>query len=173
MNWEALGAIGELIGALVVVGSVFYLSRQIKESNKHARGEVTRHIQHTWNQFLGAGNLDDKTRETIRRGHGSFDTLSDSEKTVFFNFVAQITDHLEMVLRLEAEGLVSRDTADTYQFAIVGLIATPGGRELWEIASTICQPLAAKCISEKLNDPSTISFSDKFPFLMDRTNVEK
>jgi hypothetical protein len=32
MNWEAIGAFGEVIGALAVIGTLFYLARQIRQS---------------------------------------------------------------------------------------------------------------------------------------------
>jgi len=34
MNWEALGAIGELVGAVSVLLTLIYLARQIKENTK-------------------------------------------------------------------------------------------------------------------------------------------
>ncbi len=34
MNWEAIGAIGEIAGALAVVASLIYLATQIRQSNK-------------------------------------------------------------------------------------------------------------------------------------------
>jgi hypothetical protein len=56
MNWEALGAIGELVGAIVVVGTLIYLTIQLKENNKNlkvhslsetfrGREEMTRELQ--------------------------------------------------------------------------------------------------------------------------------
>ena len=42
MNWEALGAIGELVGAIAVVGTLFYLGFQIRQSNKQQRLESHR-----------------------------------------------------------------------------------------------------------------------------------
>ena len=34
MNWEALGAIGEIVGALAVIATLIYLSLQIRQTNK-------------------------------------------------------------------------------------------------------------------------------------------
>ena len=34
MNWEALGAIGEIIGAAAVLATLFYLAAQIKMKNR-------------------------------------------------------------------------------------------------------------------------------------------
>lgn len=37
MNWDAIGAIGEIVGALAVVLSLIYLSIQIRTQNKESR----------------------------------------------------------------------------------------------------------------------------------------
>jgi hypothetical protein len=34
MNWEAIGAIGEVVGALAVVASLIYLASQMRQNNK-------------------------------------------------------------------------------------------------------------------------------------------
>jgi hypothetical protein len=40
MNWEALGASGEVAGAVLVIVSVVYLARQIQQNTAAARAEV-------------------------------------------------------------------------------------------------------------------------------------
>ena len=40
MNWEAIGAIGEIVGALAVLLTLFYLSIQIRQSVKLARSQI-------------------------------------------------------------------------------------------------------------------------------------
>lgn len=34
INWEALGAVGEIVGAATVIATLFYLARQIRQSNQ-------------------------------------------------------------------------------------------------------------------------------------------
>jgi hypothetical protein len=40
MNWEAIGAIGEIVGAIAVVITLLYLSKQIVHSNLSARAQT-------------------------------------------------------------------------------------------------------------------------------------
>lgn len=42
MNWEALGALAEAFGAIAVVVSLLVLAKQVRESNRVARGETIR-----------------------------------------------------------------------------------------------------------------------------------
>ena len=44
MNWDALGAIGENIGAFAVVASVIYLAVQIRKQTKEAKLAATREL---------------------------------------------------------------------------------------------------------------------------------
>ena len=44
MNWEAIGAIGEIAGALAVVASLIYLATQIRQSNKLLNLESRKYV---------------------------------------------------------------------------------------------------------------------------------
>ncbi len=39
MNWEAIGAVGEIVGALAVVLSLIYLAIQVRQNSNMARAE--------------------------------------------------------------------------------------------------------------------------------------
>lgn len=42
MNWEALGASGEVLGALIVIVSVIYLAQQVRQNTATVRADVLR-----------------------------------------------------------------------------------------------------------------------------------
>ena len=42
MNWDAVGAIGEIAGAATVIATLFYLALQVKHATSVARGFWTR-----------------------------------------------------------------------------------------------------------------------------------
>jgi hypothetical protein len=41
VNWEALGAIANLLAAIGVIATLIYLSIQFRRNNKHLRGAAT------------------------------------------------------------------------------------------------------------------------------------
>ena len=45
MNWEAIGAVGEVFGAIAVVATLLYLGRQIGQTNRIARSTVVQELQ--------------------------------------------------------------------------------------------------------------------------------
>ena len=48
MNWTAIGAVGEIFGALAVFLSLIYLATQIRQSNNQARSEALRIATVAW-----------------------------------------------------------------------------------------------------------------------------
>ena len=55
MNWDAIGAVGEIVGALAVVISLIYLATQIRTSNGAVRQASMQEIQNQiakWQQEL-------------------------------------------------------------------------------------------------------------------------
>ncbi len=51
MNWEAIGAIGEIIGAAAVVATLVYLARQIRAQSKANEIENFNGLMDGYNQF--------------------------------------------------------------------------------------------------------------------------
>src|SRR5210317_2003544 len=45
MNWDAIGAVGELLGALVVIATLLYLARQLSQTGKISKSSVARELQ--------------------------------------------------------------------------------------------------------------------------------
>ncbi len=48
MNWDAIGAVGEILGAGAVFASLVYLASQIKSSSKIATGQSEREVWSKW-----------------------------------------------------------------------------------------------------------------------------
>ena len=51
MNWDAIGAIAELLGALGVIITLIYLARQIVQANRIGRASVVRELQQRYHEL--------------------------------------------------------------------------------------------------------------------------
>ena len=58
MDWSALSAIGELVGAAAVVASLIYVGRQVRQSNRIASAEAFRAVQTRMADALGDWTTD-------------------------------------------------------------------------------------------------------------------
>ena len=85
MNWDAIGAIGVILGALAVFASLIYLALQIKQntlslraSAKHAA--TSRQLEY-FDTLLGNSDL----RTIYREGLKDFSSLNLDDRDVFLD----------------------------------------------------------------------------------------
>ncbi len=132
MNWEAIGAIGEFMGGVVVVVSVVYLAAQIRQSNRHAEASA----ELSWIQ--GLNEIWDRwtvepTMIAIRKGLKDFDGLSKNEQVVFQMQVGALANHCMVADQLCQRRLISEETREAAIDVLTRILRTPGGRRYWEI----------------------------------------
>ena len=53
MNWEAIGALGEIFGALAVLVTLIYLSTQVKLTNKISRFDTSKNLMEKFDDLNG------------------------------------------------------------------------------------------------------------------------
>jgi hypothetical protein len=52
VNWDAIGAIGEIVGATAVVITVVYLAHQVRKQTQESRLSATRDISARWDEVM-------------------------------------------------------------------------------------------------------------------------
>lgn len=84
MNWEAIGTISEVIGAIAVVISIIYLASQISANTKAVKANAGFDATHSWAAFneVMATSSDDHLQMLMRSfdPNESWDTFSDIER---------------------------------------------------------------------------------------------
>ena len=87
MNWDAISAIGELIGAVAVLVTLIYLAIQIRKNTRAVERESHRTLlqhQHAiWSLLLNNKELND----VVRRGENDPDDLSEDEWSDFVKYM--------------------------------------------------------------------------------------
>ena len=53
MNWEAIGAVGEILGALAVAVTLIYLARQTRENSRAVKASSAREVTLAESQWHG------------------------------------------------------------------------------------------------------------------------
>ena len=68
MNWEAIGAIAELIGVLAVIVSLIYLAIQIKQNSDSTKALIRQEIATSiLNNITGAVQSNERLQEVMRK----------------------------------------------------------------------------------------------------------
>lgn len=86
MNWEAIGAIGEIIGATAVIVSLAYLGIQIRNQNVESRIASVHDVLEGFRTEISAFRTAELA-ELLGNGSEDFEALSDIEKIQFVAMV--------------------------------------------------------------------------------------
>ena len=135
MNWDAISAIGQILGGLVVLGTLIYLAIQIRQSNRHAEASSEISFVEGWNRNLEGWIMDETTADAIRAGFKDFDNLPKSKQAIFHIRIGTIVNHWVLAGMLNDKNLLSNEIYDACTDIIVSVLSTPGGKQYWEKAA--------------------------------------
>lgn len=130
MNWDAIGAIGEIVGAIAVVATLAYLARQMRDNSKQVKLNTTQSFA-----SLGQDSFSPiyNTPETIRIWHVGTNApkeLDDIELATFYLFMDRVMNNALALVTHYESGVMSEAEFVHYRSMYQGFVATPGGR-LW------------------------------------------
>lgn len=139
MNWDALGAIGELVGAAAVVLTLGYLAVQIRENSKSSR-------QQSYNDLVTrrANNLDKMVESdsftAIFIAGVRGDELSEVEAQRFTSWSLNHVSHVQDVYLQWRNGLVEENVWLAERQFLAVLVELPGFAAWWQVATQYYLP---------------------------------
>jgi hypothetical protein len=131
MNWEAIGAVGELVGSLAVVLTLAYLAFQIKQSGKAAISVSTNQSRTAVTDIMGAITSSTDAVKTYTAGLHERESLELHERVRFDLIIFQQLRVLETIFLEYREGLVPKEVFDGQWRGEQSILRTKGGRESW------------------------------------------
>ena len=169
MNWEAIGAIGDFMGGIVVVVSVVYLAVQIRQSNRHAEASA----ELSWIQ--GLNEIWDRwtvqpTMIAVRKGLRDFDGLSKNEQVLFQMQVGALINHCMVADQLWRRRLISEETREAAIDVLARILRTPGGQRYWELDAQASPEVPA--LMREIGERSPEPWDELFPWWRDEGDTK-
>ncbi len=133
MNWEAIGAVGELLGAIVVFASVAYLALQIRHTGKISEDQSSRGMYDSWNVALGE-LAKPQNAAIIVQGLESFHRLEPANKLQFDSLMNILMTTVGGSFSSVDSEFITRDVEESVVIYLDRFFAYPGMFEWWEQA---------------------------------------
>lgn len=153
MNWDAIGAIGEILGAAAVVASLVYLASQIRISNRLSRIESRERADDAFARFNSLLVTDPELMNTWQLGLSNPSKLSEVDRARCVHLFAQLL-HMLRVQYMRAHDLGQVEELTRID-GVIGLYAqSPGFGELWEDSGVRhnWEPVFQDAVQRNLND---------------------
>jgi len=166
LNWDAIGAIGEWAGAIVVVATLFYLASQVKQSTKMEKAVAQRDLLQRvaeWNRRMqGSGQ---ETYDNFLLGLAEYDSAPTAVKMCIDNYVAEFVFITEAALSMREDGFFSDGTWAGIEGGAIALLRTPGGAQWWQYGQLFIGHEIVAHLKQRLTevDPAAPNFLDFTP----------
>lgn len=150
MNWDAIGAIAEVLGAVAVLVTLIYLSFQLRQSNRLAEAQSQRDLLNldVFTPIVTDPNLTSEFRACLNR----YEEQDSDVKTRFSFLMANFHTQMESVFRMYGQGLYAEVSYKGWLTWYNSLLNTPGGAAWWKETSPGNAPDLIAALEELKND---------------------
>ena len=120
MNWDAIGAIGEVVSAVGVVGTLVYLAIQIRANTKESRLTATGEISREYNAYLQHITADaELSRIWLTAIDGDVNDLTENERARAIMGMGNIIRVLESAFIQYQSGRMEPTSWEGYEKMII------------------------------------------------------
>jgi hypothetical protein len=136
MNWDTIGAIGEILGAGAVLITLVYLSLQIRHLKNQTASVTLDQIMASFNEYSGHIASSASLAELIANGRQSYHSLSAADKLRFDNIHYFLLNSLEnwFLKRDAVYGMHAEESVNNIEENLRVFCAHPGFKEFWDDA---------------------------------------
>jgi hypothetical protein len=132
MNWEAIGAVGEIVGALAVLVTLVYLAMQIRQNTKSVQAAAVDSANSQVSKIREVIFADADVANMYRRGNEDPASLSEDDTIRYRLLIHNIMLSLSnSITQASVSGL--SESMTQVELPILGrVVGTAGGRWFWE-----------------------------------------
>jgi len=132
MNWDAIGAVGEIVGALAVVVSLMYLATQIRLQNRESRAASVHQVIDGYRTTISQLH-EPEMADIWVQAHRDFDALSDSQRLRFVIYLTVALRAFEDAFFQWREGRLETPIWQALLTPLVDVKATVAFHRFWQL----------------------------------------
>lgn len=158
MNWDALGAIGELIGAVAVVSTLIYLAIQIRQNTRHVQAQMG-HDGWISSADYEIAQMEYAAAEALAKAEFEPDKLTNTEIKILDAHYKSLFFHISRVEHMDSLGLEIY-TVEQAALGFIDQFNVPAGKAWFESNEWLVNTLAPKIgtrMKELFDDPEAAS----------------
>lgn len=132
MNWDAIGAIGEVVGAIAVVVSLIYLAVQIKDNSKLLKMASDDSLMSRYAASLSLVAQTPENAYVFNRGMKDPESLTEDQLAHFGYMIGLIMTQIDYTYRQHQDGRISNEQWARIAIIVENYFSTTGVRQWWE-----------------------------------------
>ena len=132
MEWEVAGVFAEIVAAVAVIVSLWYLAIQLGQNTELARAELEVQLGVTWAEMHDNMIQNPSLAKAYDLAASDWTLLSEEESRSFLWFTAKSFHILQGMFRQNQRGLLAGEVWDPYEKYIVGILQNEAVMKWWK-----------------------------------------
>ncbi len=166
MNWDAIGAVAEMLGAIGVIITLVYLARQIKQNSRQLMGASLIAVHEYQRSMSEELNSNPELFRMVIRGNNDFDALSSEEQALVAVWNLKEAGYWDMCYQLAKQGSLDPSVYQAKEQYMLALHSAPGRRKWFKDNAILLEAGFYREMTSKL-DESSADFAAAHPYFMD------
>ena len=171
MNWEAISAVAEILGATGVIISLIYLASQVRRNTHLQKITNLRDIATELATTARCTASNPELASLVVRGLADLTSLDSVERYRFDTYIYAFIANFERALIDARDGDYPEEQLIPMKVSIVEHLSTQGGRAWWEQRKTWFSLFGQQSIESTLGDLTLDSHRDGIDALVQKQTV--
>ena len=129
MNWEAIGAVGEIVGAVAVLATLLYLALQIRQNTRFVQAATYHSAIRARNEFNFAVAMNPELSALLIRAADRNTALDAEEQQRFNALMWALFNLFEDAFVQHSQGLLSRESWEGTRWAMRVQLSSSAARD--------------------------------------------
>jgi len=163
MNWDAIGAMAELLGAAAVVASLIYLAAQIRSNTRSVMASATKDAASTIRQWFDTVTSDADLSRIFTLGVEGVERLPVEDRPRFMFLTFNLLKACEDLHYQAHHGLMDPGVWRGWDHMLAQYLPSPGIQEYWTVRRPAFSPLFQEYVEAMSASPAvhrTMSLTD-------------
>ena len=137
MNWEALGAIANLLAAIGVIATLIYLAIQIRQNTKAVRSSSIQNLVQSFSTTAQAAVENGYIIPLLLKANAGTASLTEEERTQLHFWFIMTIRRFEGVYFQRNLGLVDAAVIEGFERSHIAILASKSGQAWWTSSKEI------------------------------------
>jgi hypothetical protein len=156
MNWDAIGAIAELLGAIAVLATLVYLARQIRQNRASVESASAETVLSNITAAFQNAATSSELGRIIFAGQENIKSLTDEERGQFVFWFYGYFRILEQAYHHYLAGNFSESIWEGYTRHTQSLVNSSGVKQYWEMRREVFSPEFRTYIDKLANEKTSV-----------------
>ena len=133
MNWDAVGAVAELLAAAGVIASLIFIGMQVRQNTRSVRAATYDSLVRSNGEWLNSLINDSELAASFEGAVGSWADVEESERPRVMYLLTQLFRHWENAFFQQRQGTLDAGLWATWERIILSYFHQPGIQAWWQL----------------------------------------